>query len=121
MVLEDLQIAVSQGSTGQTILSLKGPLSIHTLFKFQEAVRSESSPVVIVDFGGVPFIDSAGLGALVSAHVSRSKTNRKVVLVGLNKQVRTLIEMTKVHQLFHSYKTLPEAEAAAQAQMQQSP
>ena len=112
MALEDIQIAVSQGPAGQSILSLKGPLSIHTLFKFQEAVRSGSSPVVIIDFSGVPHMDSAGLGALVGAHISGRKSNRKFVLVGLNQKVRALIEMTRVNELFQSYNTVQEAEAA---------
>ncbi len=107
-----MEIAVSQGSAGRTIISLKGPLSIHTLFKFQEVVRSGSTPVVIVDFSEVPFMDSAGLGSLVGAHVSGRKSNRKFVLVGLNKQVRALIEMTRVNELFNSYNTIQEAEAA---------
>ena len=70
MPAENLQIVSSQGAReGQTmILSLKGPLNIHTIFNFQNAVRAETASAVIIDFSGVPFIDSAGLGALVAAH-----------------------------------------------------
>ena len=113
MPSENLQIDASPGSAGRTVLSLKGPLSIHTLFKFQEVLRSQSSPVLIVDFSGVPFMDSAGLGALVGVNVSSRKANRKIVLVGLNQQVRALLDMTHVNQLFPSYNTIQEAESAA--------
>ena len=66
---ENLQIVVSSGNReGQKILRLKGPLNMQNVFGFQAAVRAENSPVVILDFTGVPFIDSAGLGALAVSY-----------------------------------------------------
>jgi len=109
MASENLQIVASQTSRGQKILSLKGPLSIHTLFKFQEAVRSESSPVLILDFTDVPFIDSAGLGAVVAAYVSARKSDRKILFAAFNIQARALIEMMHVNQLFPTHYTVQEA------------
>ena len=73
-------------------------------------MRAENSPVVILDFSGVPFIDSAGLGALVGAYVAAQKKPQRMAVVGMNIQVKTLIEMTKVSQLIKSYDTLGEAE-----------
>ncbi len=107
-----MQIVSSQGSRGQTILSLKGPLSIHTLFKFQDAIRSESSSTLIIDFSGVPFIDSAGLGALVGAQVTARKSNRKLAFAAMNDQAKALIDMTHINQLFRVYNTIQDAEAA---------
>jgi anti-sigma B factor antagonist len=110
---DNLQIVVSPGNReGQKILRLKGPLNMQTVFGFQAAVRAENSPVVIVDFTGVPFIDSAGLGALVGAYVATQKVQRKLVIAGMGTQVRALIEMTKVSQLLQSYDTVSEAEEA---------
>ena len=71
MALEHLQLVASDGPrAGQRILRMKGPLSIHTVFEFQNVVRMETSPNVILDFSGVPYVDSAGLGAVVGAHLS---------------------------------------------------
>ena len=76
---ENLQIVVSPGNReGQKILRLKGSLNIQTIFGFQSAVRAENSPVVILDFSGVPFIDSAGLGALVGAYVAAQKKPQRM-------------------------------------------
>jgi anti-anti-sigma factor len=115
MASENLQIVTSQSPRGQRILSLKGPLSIRTLFKFQETVRSESSPVLIVDFSDVPFIDSAGLGAVVAAHVNARKSDRGILFAAFNSQARTLIEMTHVNDLLQTYDTIQDAEAAVVA------
>lgn len=112
MALDNLQITTSKDSRGNTVLSLKGPLSIHTVFKFQDAVRTDPSPILIVDFSGVPFIDSAGLGALVGVQVTGRKANRKIAFAAMNEQARALIEMTHVNQLFHTYDSVQDAEAA---------
>jgi anti-anti-sigma factor len=110
---ENLQIVVSAGNReGQKIMQLKGPLNLHTVFDFQSAVRAETSPLVILDFTGVPFIDSAGLGAVVGAYVAAQKVQRKLVVAGLGTQVKALIEMTKVSQLIKAYDTVAEAEEA---------
>src|ERR1700683_834988 len=108
---ENLQIVVSPGNRdGQKIMRMKGPLNLHTVFGFQAAVRAENSPGVILDFSGVPFIDSAGLGALVGAYVAAQKKPQRMAVVGMNTQVKALIEMTKVSQLIKSYDTIGEAE-----------
>jgi anti-sigma B factor antagonist len=114
MTPENLQIVTSDGSRdGQRIVRLKGPLSLHTVFAFQGAMRSESAPHLIIDFTDVPFIDSSGLGALVGVHVSAQKSGRKLGLVGMNAPVIALLEMTRIRSLFRIYPTLQEAEAAA--------
>jgi anti-sigma B factor antagonist len=97
---------------GQKILALKGPLTIHTIFHFQTAVREESTLAVIIDFSGVPFMDSAGLGALVGARVALQKANRQFALAGLNAQVKALLDMSKVSQFFRIFPTVEEAQAA---------
>lgn len=113
MALENLQIVASDGSrTGQRILRMAGPLSIHTVFEFQNLVRAESSPDVIIDFSGVPYIDSAGLGALVGAHLSAQKSRRKLSFAAMNTQAIALLEMTRLRSLFAIYSTLEEAKSA---------
>ena len=113
MTLENLQMIASDGSrAGQRILQMKGPLNLHTVFEFQSVLRAETSPSVIIDFSGVPFIDSAGLGALVGAHISAQKSRRQLYFAAMNTQVITLLEMTRIRSLFTVYSTLQEAEAA---------
>jgi anti-sigma B factor antagonist len=113
MTIENLQVVKSEGSRdGQRILHVRGSLNIHTVFNFQEALRRETAPELIIDFSGVPYIDSAGLGALVAAYVGAQKTARKLAFSGMNTQVRALIDMTHVSKLFKSYPTIKDAEAA---------
>jgi anti-anti-sigma factor len=111
---QNIQIVASKGAhQGERILQLKGPLCIHTIFDFQTAVKAEASPTLIVDFSNVPFVDSAGLGILVGAQLSARRENRKLVLAGMNTQVKALFDMTKVNEFFSIYPTIQDAEAAS--------
>lgn len=113
MASEKMQTIASQGArNGQRILSLKGPLTIQTTFDFQNAVRAETSSILIIDLSEVPFVDSAGLGALVGAVVTAQRANREVVFAGVNSRVRALMDMTKVSQLFRLYPTVQDAQAS---------
>ncbi|MGD1211170.1 MAG: STAS domain-containing protein [Candidatus Acidiferrales bacterium] len=112
MADDKLEIITSVGPHDEKVLGLKGPLTIKTLFAFQAAVREQGSSALIIDFSGVPFMDSAGLGALVGACVALQKTHRKLAFAGMNPQVKALLEMTHVTQFFRIFPTLEEAQAA---------
>ena len=76
---------------------------------FLNAVRRESAPTMILDFSGVPYLDSSGLGSLVSAYTSCQKAGRRVALTGVNKRVMKVFEITKVEEIFLMFPTLSDA------------
>jgi anti-sigma B factor antagonist len=91
------------------VLSFRGPLTMENVPPFMNAVRREGAPTIILDFSGVPYLDSSGLGCLVSAYTSCSKAGRRVALTGVNQRVRKVFEITKVEQLFLMFPTLADA------------
>src|SRR5205823_615364 len=98
---ESLVVDRSDSFPFQQVLTLSGPLTANSAPVFQNAMRREqSAETVILDLSQVPYIDSAGLGLLVTAHVSRQKLGRKIVLSGINQRVRRLFEITRVANLF---------------------
>jgi anti-sigma B factor antagonist len=108
LIIEDLA-----GSNEQRILRLTGPIIINNLFEFQSLVRSNSTPKLILDFAGVPYVDSAGIGALVGAHVSHSKEGRSLALVGVCERVVNALKVTRVDGFFKYYSNVADAENAA--------
>jgi len=75
-------------------------------------IKHEDS-LVIIDFFHTKFIDSAGLGALVSILKSASQhSNVKVALVSLSPQISQIFELTKLYRLFDIYANIDEAEDA---------
>jgi len=109
LTIEDLPSA----GNGQRILRLTGPLVLNSFFAFQTLIRDDQSSVLILDFTGVPYVDSAGIGALVGAYVNRQKDGRKLVLVGVAPRVRTALQVTKVEHFFKFEDSLPGKEAGA--------
>lgn len=106
-----MKLEVVPGSKqGQTVLRLEGPLTLNNIFSFQNSVRSDPAAVLIIDLSAVPYIDSAGIGSLVGAHISRQRDGRKLALVGVNERVAGTLEITQVGQLFAVFATLAEAE-----------
>ena len=95
---------------GQGILCLHGPLTMENVYPFQNAVRrEESADSVILDLSEVPYVDSSGLGSLVSTYVSRQKAGKRVALAGVNERVFRLFEVTKVESLFLIFDTIEQA------------
>ncbi|HKC01168.1 MAG TPA: STAS domain-containing protein [Terriglobales bacterium] len=98
---------------GIRILRLAGPLTLTNVFGFQSQVRADNSRALILDFTGVPLADSAGIGALVGAYVTRQKDGRSLGLVGVNQRIHQALEVTRVENFFRFYETVADAEQAA--------
>jgi anti-anti-sigma factor len=109
---EPLTYTFAQGqSNGTTILKLVGPLTLSTMFGFQDEFRSARPQVMILDLSETPYMDSAGLGLIMNYYVSAADHGRKLLLAGVNERVTALFEMTKVQGVLTSFPTVAEAEA----------
>ena len=49
-----------------TVYTANGKLSLETVNQFLPGLRAETAQRVVLDMSGVSFLDSAGVGALVS-------------------------------------------------------
>ena len=108
---EPLGIEDLNGSRpGQRILRLKGPVVLGTLFQFQSTLRAKDATALIIDFTDVPYVDSAGIGALVGAYVTHNKHGRSLSLVGVNQRVRNALIVTRVESFFRFFETVADAE-----------
>jgi anti-sigma B factor antagonist len=113
---EALSISDQAGTAaGHRILTLSGPLVLTTMFEFQAKVRSDESQVLIIDFANVPYADSAGIGALVGAYVTRQHSGRKLALSGVNNRVRDALKVTRVEQFFSFFDSVSAAEQGSAA------
>jgi anti-anti-sigma factor len=97
---------------GTTILKLVGPLTLSTIFGFQNEFRSQKPQVMIVDLSESPYMDSAGLGLLMNYYVSAENNGRKLLLAGANHRIVAMLEMTKVHTVLKTFPSVEEAEAS---------
>ena len=103
LTIEDLGI-----QNQKRVLKLAGPLTIATLYEFQNLVRANPSAGLVLDFSRVPYIDSAGVGALVGAYVRHKKEGHSLTLAGVNERVRGTLQVTQVEGFFDYRDSLPE-------------
>jgi anti-sigma B factor antagonist len=100
---------------GERIFQLNGPITIATLYGFRDAIRAEkTAKTIILDFSQVPYVDSAGVGAIVNAHVSLTNSGRLLVLVAVQDRIKTLMKVTRVEEVLKIFPTLQDAQAACQ-------
>jgi anti-sigma B factor antagonist len=110
---EPLTLESVAGQTpGSRILRLSGPLVLNNLFEFQSFLRNDPPQALILDLAGVPYMDSAGMGAIINYFVSSQRHGRKLVVAGVNGRVLELFRMTKVEGLLTMKETVAEAEQA---------
>ncbi|MGA7341168.1 MAG: STAS domain-containing protein [Terracidiphilus sp.] len=93
-----LSFEVAEGkAAGTRIFRLAGPLTLANLFELQDALRKEPQPrVTVLDLGGVPYMDSAGMGAIINYYVHCQKKGATLVVAGVSSRVMELFKMTKV-------------------------
>ena len=64
---------------------------------------------VVLDLSQMRFIDSSGLGAMLSCLRQLSARGGDLKLCGMSKQVRALFELVRMHRIFDIYGTREEA------------
>jgi anti-sigma B factor antagonist len=116
MPQESLRIDDQTGThNGHRILRLDGALVLTTMFEFQRMVRADTSRCLIIDFSNVSYVDSAGIGALVGAYVTRQHGGRSLALVGVSDRVKGALQVTHVEQFFRFFDSVSAAEEASAA------
>jgi anti-sigma B factor antagonist len=114
MPQEPLRIEDLSGQKeGLRVLRLAGPIVISNLFQFQSMVRADTSRTLILDLTEVPYIDSAGIGALVGAYVTHQKEGRSLALAGVTERVRNTMQVTRVESFFKFYDNVAAAQGSA--------
>ncbi len=67
---------------------------------------------LVIDLQDVRFVDSSGLGSLVSGFKNASARNGTLKLSGLQPQVKSMFELTRLHRVFEIFPGTEEALAS---------
>jgi len=109
--------AESYGSA--VILNLKGELTEDVLNALRQAVNHQLEDREVIDIvlnlSAVPFMDSAGLEYLLDLQDSLAERLGQVKLLGIDENVRTILEMTRLRSGFEVYSDASDAVKTIQA------
>jgi len=108
--MEELKIDVTMGASGVRVFRLNGPLTLNTLFDFQAQARAEISAPIVIDLSEVPYMDSAGLGAMLGVYASCQRSGRGFGVAGSQDRIRTLFKVTHVDGLVPNFDSVERAE-----------
>ncbi|MDQ1474293.1 MAG: anti-sigma factor antagonist [Bryobacterales bacterium] len=78
-------------------------------FKGEVASLLTSGAHVIFDLRNLKFVDSSGLGAMLSSLRQINSLGGDLKLCAMNKPVRALIELVRMHRVFEIFNTREEA------------
>jgi anti-sigma B factor antagonist len=107
-----MTFTVSSAPNGAMIVSVDGQLIVANRNELKEKVLSalEAGDLKFVfDFTSTGYIDSSGLGVLVSVSKKIREAGGDLRLAGLNEDLRMLFELTKLDTLFKICDTTDEA------------
>jgi anti-sigma B factor antagonist len=93
----------TKGRGGVTVVQVDGQLIVgnrHELKELIQAALDTGERKLLVDFSRTGYIDSSGLGALVSVSKRIREAGGELRLAGLNDDLRSLFELTKLDTLF---------------------
>ena len=99
---------------GVCVMELDGPITLGAegSERLNEAIRGvvqSGERKIVLSLASVPYMDSAGLGAMVNAYTTVRRHEGDLKLAAVTKKLNDLLVITKLATVFESYDT----EAAA--------
>jgi anti-sigma B factor antagonist len=98
---------------GVTVLDLSGKITLgegDTLLKDKlHSLLHQSKKNVLLNLAQVNYVDSAGLGALVSAYTTVTREGGNLKLANVTRKLQDLLSITKLLTVFESYDSEDEA------------
>jgi len=89
---------------GVTVLDLGGRITLgEGSVQLRDAIRSlisKGKKSILLNMGNVNYIDSSGLGELMSAFTTAKNQQAEVKLLSLTKKVHDLLQLTKLYTVF---------------------
>jgi anti-sigma B factor antagonist len=93
-------------TNGTTIIHLNGRFDASCTQTFKKAIKTLSdrgNHKYIIDFGKVTFIDSGGLGSLVSSLRRIREKKGDIKIAELQPNIRSVFELTRLHRIFEIF------------------
>jgi anti-sigma B factor antagonist len=107
---EELSVALTIASRevdGVTVLDLSGRITLgEGSVQLRDAVRDligKGQKSILLNLADVNYIDSSGLGELVSAYTTARNQGASLKLLNLTKKVHDLLQLTKLYTVFDIY------------------
>jgi anti-sigma B factor antagonist len=110
-----VQIATRQ-SEGRVIFDISGDIDLANSPAMRKAllgeIKEKRTPKVLLNLKNVRYIDSSGIASLVEGLKAARDLGSKLILYGLSKAVREVMELSRLQRIFEIYDTEEKALSA---------
>ena len=114
--MSDLNIQISDGIKTAKIVILAGEMDEDSIEKLKETINEPFNDLnvkaIIFDLSDLEFINSKGIGYLVSVHTHLSKDKRQLILTSAREVVMDVISLVGLTSIIKYYDTTEEALAS---------
>ena len=110
-----MSFSQTKDASGVAVLQVEGQLIVGNRQELKELVQTaldRGERRLLIDFSRTGYIGSSGLGALVSISKKIREAGGELRLSGLNEDLRSLFELTKLDTLFAIAETPQQALAS---------
>ncbi|TMC83236.1 MAG: STAS domain-containing protein [Chloroflexi bacterium] len=107
-----LDVQTRQTEGGISVVVPTGRLDVAGAPALKDAIGElvkNGPPRVVIDMEGISFVDSTGLGSVISALKQVRGSQGDLRLAAPNQQVRVVLELTTLDRVFPYYATVEEA------------
>ena len=107
---------VATSDTDVTIIAISGRLwgepEGENLTKLLTDLKQKGIRKIVIDMEGVALINSSGLGSLIAGMKGFREVGGDTKLANLNESIQTILKITRLNQIFHSYDSREDAVAS---------
>lgn len=107
-----LEISIEPREGGKAVVELQGRLDLLSAAALKQKIAgavADGHPRLVVNLEKVTFIDSSGLGALISGLKSARVAGGDLRIAQPDKQASYILEVSTLNRILHPYATLEEA------------
>jgi anti-sigma B factor antagonist len=112
------EISIRRSDARASVIAVRGEVTAASEKTLTEGYADASTAgvrAVILDFSGLEYMNSGGIGLLVTLLVRANRQKRRLLAYGLNEHYRQIFELTRLDEAIGIYGSETEAMAAVGA------
>lgn len=115
MTQNTLTMNVESLNSQASIIHIQGDLTAaaeNTLMDAYTQASQNGTKGIILDFNHLAYMNSSGIGLLVTLLIRARRQNQKILAIGLNEHYQQIFELTRLNEAIGLYETAEAAQAA---------
>ncbi len=107
-----MQVSIERRKGQVAVITPEGRLDLASAPEFKQALNNTVDTghwILVVDMSKVPFVDSSGLGALISGMKATRLAGGDLRIAQVGEQARLILELTTLDKVMKLYPTVEEA------------